>query len=30
MGGQPAEFAELVARDIVKWRVAAEAAGLKK
>jgi tripartite-type tricarboxylate transporter receptor subunit TctC len=29
MGGQPAEFAELIARDIVKWRGAAEAAGLK-
>ena len=29
MGGQPAEFADLIARDIVKWRVAADAAGLK-
>ena len=29
MGGQPAEFADLIARDIVKWRGAAEAAGLK-
>ena len=29
MGGQPAEFAERITRDIVKWRSAAEAAGLK-
>jgi tripartite-type tricarboxylate transporter receptor subunit TctC len=30
MGGSPEEFAQLIARDTVKWRKAAEAAGLKK
>jgi tripartite-type tricarboxylate transporter receptor subunit TctC len=30
MGGSPEEFVQLIARDTVKWRTAAEAAGLKK
>jgi len=30
MGGSPEEFAQLIANDTVKWRMAAEAAGLKK
>ena len=30
LGGSPEEFAQLIARDTVKWRLAAEAAGLKK
>jgi tripartite-type tricarboxylate transporter receptor subunit TctC len=30
LGGQPDEFARFIARETVKWAVAAEAAGLKK
>jgi tripartite-type tricarboxylate transporter receptor subunit TctC len=30
LGGSPEEFARLIARETDKWRVAAEAAGLKK
>ena len=30
MGGSPEEFAALIARDTVKWEMAAQAAGLKK
>jgi tripartite-type tricarboxylate transporter receptor subunit TctC len=30
LGGPPDEFARFIARETVKWAVAAEAAGLKK
>jgi len=30
LGGSPEEFAEVIARDLVMWRKAAEAAGLRK
>jgi tripartite-type tricarboxylate transporter receptor subunit TctC len=30
MGGPPDEFAQFIARETVKWTLAAEAAGLRK